>query len=126
MEIKKVPPGVANGAHLQRWQFDHESVDEEPAHPRRAARMAHGELSQIEEAVLNTVLHHPGLVSRRELEAIMAERLGMSHGQVYQAAQRLAENGNICRRKVGRIWHYWRSGLPAPATRRLSRSVKPG
>ena len=118
MEIKKCPPGVAKGSHLQRWQFDHDSVGEEPAHPRRAARLAHGELSQREAAVLTTVLHHPGPVSQRELEAIMAERLGMSHSQVYNAAQRLAENGSICRMKVGRSWHYWRSGLPAPKNRR--------
>jgi hypothetical protein len=123
MEIKKCPPGVAKGAHLQRWQFDHDSVDEEPAHPRRAARLAHGELSQGEEAVLTTVLHHPGIVTQRELDAIMAERLGMSHSQVYSAAQRLAENGSICRMKVGRIWQYWRSGLPAPKKRRRTRSA---
>jgi len=123
MEIKKYPPGVAKGAHLQRWQFDHDSVDGEPAHPRRAARFAHGELSQWEEAVLTTVLHHPGPVSQRELEAIMAERLGMSHSQVYNAAQRLAENGSICRMKVGRNWQYWRSGLPAPKKRSRTSSA---
>lgn len=123
MEIKKCPPGVAKGAHLQRWQFDHDSVDEEPAHPRRAARLAHGELLQGEAAVLATVQHHPGPVSQRELEAIMAERLGMSHSQVYNAAQRLAENGSICRMKVGRIWQYWRSGLPAPKNRRRTSSA---
>jgi hypothetical protein len=100
MEIKKCPPGVAKGAHFQRWQFDHDSASEEPAHPRRAARLAHGELSQGEEAVLTTVLHHPGPVNQRELDAIMAERLGMSHSQVYNAAQRLAEKGSICRMKV--------------------------
>jgi hypothetical protein len=42
MEIKKCPPGVAKGAHLQRWQFDHDSVGEEPVHRRRAARLAQG------------------------------------------------------------------------------------
>jgi hypothetical protein len=52
MEIKKCPPGVAKGAHLQRWQFDHDSVGEEPVHPRRAARLAQGELLQGEAAVL--------------------------------------------------------------------------
>ena len=118
MEIKKCPPGVAKGAHLQRWQFDHGSVGEEPVHPRRAARLAQGELLQGEAAVLATVLHHPVPVSQRELEAIMAERLGMSRSQVYKAAQRLAENGKVCRMKVGRIWQYWRPGLPAPKIRR--------
>lgn len=117
MEIKKCPPGVAKGAHLQRWQFDHDSPDGEPAHPRRAERFAHGELSQWEEAVLNTVLHQPRLVGQRELETIMAERLGMTHSQVCNAAQRLAENGSICRMRVGRTWRYWRYGLAAPRKR---------
>ena len=117
MEIRKCPPGVAKGAHLQRWQFDRDSPSEEPAHPRRALRLAHGDLSQWEEAVLNTVLNHPGPVNQRDLEAIMSERLGMSHSQVYNAAQRLAENGSICRMKVGRTWQYWRAGVPAPKKR---------
>jgi predicted transcriptional regulator len=68
------------------------------------------------------VLHHPVPVSQRELEAIMVERLGMSRSQVYKAAQRLAENGDICRTKVGRIWQYWKPGLPAPKNRRRPRA----
>jgi hypothetical protein len=82
MEIRKCPPGIAKGAHLQRWQFDRDSTHGTPAKPRRAERFAHGELSQSEEAVLSTVLHHPESLSQRDLEAIMAERLGMSHSQV--------------------------------------------
>src|SRR5271166_4443891 len=112
MEIKKCLPGVAKGAHLQRWQFDHDSIVEEPAHPRRAARLAHGELLPGEAAVLHTVLNH-GPISQRELETILIEQLGMSRSQVYNAAQGLAEDGNICRMKVGRTWQYWRPGLTA-------------
>jgi len=33
----------------------------------------------------------------------------MSRSQVYKAAQRLAENGNVRRMKAGRIWQYWRA-----------------
>ena len=123
MEIKKCPPGVARGAHLQRWQFEHESGNE-PAHPRRAARLANGELSQQEAAVLTTVLHQPGPISQREIEAIMAERLGMSRSQVYNTAQRLAENGSICRMKIGRMWHYWRAGL-MPSARKVWQRLAP-
>ena len=52
-------------------------------HLRLAARLAHGEreLLRQEAAVLATVLHHPGPASQSELEAIMAERLGMSRSQ---------------------------------------------
>jgi hypothetical protein len=120
---ESAPPGVAKGAHLQRWQFDWDPGGEEAGHPRRAVRLAHGDLLQGEEAVLTTVLHHPGAISRRALEAIMAERLGMSHSQVYNVAQRLAENGNICRMKVGRMWQYWRSGLPMPKKRNPTKST---
>jgi DNA-binding MarR family transcriptional regulator len=123
MEIKKCPPGIARGAHLQLWQFYHESGNE-LAHPQGTARLANGDLSQQEAAILTTVLHQPGPISQREIEAIMAERLGMSRSQVYNTAQRLAENGSICRRKIGSMWHYWRAGL-MPTARKVWQRLAP-
>jgi hypothetical protein len=72
------------------------------------------------------VLHLSRPVSQRELATIVAERLGMKHSQVYNAvynaAQRLAENGNICRMKVARSWQYWSVGSPAPKKRGRAKS----
>jgi hypothetical protein len=45
----------------------------------------------------------------------------MSRSQVYKAAQRLAENGNVRRMKAGRIWQYWRAAKHPSAPRLVMR-----
>jgi hypothetical protein len=109
-EITKCPPGVARNARLHYWQF---GVNDEfgPANIGTARRLATGDLTPCEGAIVDIVLNRSGDVPQRELEAELAKRLGKSPAFVYRAAQRLAKHGTICRKKISRQWHYARPGF---------------
>jgi hypothetical protein len=107
-EITKCPPGVAKNARLDQWQFDVDAVG--PANPGTARRLAAGEFTPCENAVLEIVLERSGDMPQRELETLLSARMGASRSLVYGAAQRLATHGKICRKEIGRQWHYARPG----------------
>jgi hypothetical protein len=109
IQIQRIPPGTAKGATLYHWQFG-VTLDSFPHDIGTARRLAEGKLKPFEEAVLEVVLTHEADMSQRQLESILSARMGAMPWQVYSAAQRLAKHGSLCRKKVGRQWHYAKPG----------------
>jgi hypothetical protein len=108
-QSNSLPPGITKGAKLYHWQFGVTDTSF-PADIGTARRLAEGKLKPFEAAVLDVVLSHESDVPQRELERLLAERMGASRSQVYVAAQRLAKHRSLCRKKVGRQWHYAKPG----------------
>ena len=108
-EITRCPPGAAKGSTLYSWQFG--------AGPAglldvgTARRLADGDLKPCEIAVLDIVLAESGDIPQRVIEGILADRMGATRSMVYAAAQRLAKHGKICRKKIGKRWHYAKPGF---------------
>jgi hypothetical protein len=76
-----------------------------------ARRLAAGDFTPCERALLDIVLERPGDMPQRELEALLSEKMRVTRSLVYSSAQRLAIQGKICRKKIGRQWHYARPGF---------------
>ena len=109
IEIRHLPPGIAKGSTLYNWQFGGYKYGL-PAEIGTAQRLASGNLKPYETAILDVVLNRETPISQRELESILAARLGATHGQVYPGAQRLAQHGCISRKKIRGQWHYAKPG----------------
>jgi hypothetical protein len=109
VQIQRLPPGIARGAKLYHWQFGI-TDNTFPAKIGTARRLAEGVLKPCEAAVLDVVLNHDTDMAQTQLESILSARMGASRSQVYSAAQRLAKHGSLCRKKVGRQWHYAKPG----------------
>jgi uncharacterized membrane protein len=107
-EITKCPPGTAKNASLHQWQFGPGAI--EPADIGSARRPAVGDFTPCERAVLEIVLEKSGDIPQRDPEALLSKQIGASCSLVYASAQRLAKHGTICRKKIGRQWHYARPG----------------
>ena len=110
VQIQHLPPGAARGARLYHWQFG-VTDNSFPAELGTARRLADGDLKPSETAVLEIVLGRAGDLPQKELETILHEATGATRSQVYTAAQRLAKHGSICRKKIGRQWHYAKPGF---------------
>jgi hypothetical protein len=109
-EITKCPPGVAKNASLYQWQFGIEA-DDLPVDIGSARRLAVGDFKPCERAILEIVLNLTGDMPQRELESLLAAQMRVTRSLVYSSAQRLAKQGKISRKIVGRQWHYARPGF---------------
>ena len=111
-EVTKCPPAAAKGATLHPWQFG--ATQFGVADPGTARRLATGALTPCEQAVRRIVLEQPGDIAQRDLQALLASEVGDRPWAVYNAAQRLAKHGMICRKMFKRHWHYAKPGFVWP------------
>jgi hypothetical protein len=106
------PPGAATGARLTDWQFG--GSRHGYAFRGRVQRLPREEFTPCERAVLIAVLEGPGELTQGQLYTLVTTRLRTSYPRLARAAQQLAQQGKIGRKKISGRWHYAKLGFKWP------------
>jgi hypothetical protein len=110
--VTRCPPGAAAGACLTDWQFG--GSYHGYAITSRVQRLAREDFTSCETAVLEAVLRGGGDIAQPQLCTLVTAQLRTSRAHIAKAAQQLAQQGKIGRKKISGCWHYAKPGFHWP------------